>query len=48
MPSTIKALKKAGLDITDIGLFEVNEAFAIQVLSFLGARERVVRCHDTS
>ncbi len=35
VPSTIKALKKAGLDISDIGLFEVNEAFAIQVLSFL-------------
>ena len=35
VPSTIKALKKASLDITDIGLFEVNEAFAIQVLSFL-------------
>jgi len=35
VPSTIKALKKAGLSIADIGLFEVNEAFAIQVLSFL-------------
>ena len=35
VPSTIKALKKAGLDISDIGLFEVHEAFAIQVLSFL-------------
>jgi acetyl-CoA acyltransferase len=35
VPSTIKALAKAGLEITDIGLFEVNEAFAIQVLSFL-------------
>ena len=35
VPSTIKALTKAGLDISDIGLFEVNEAFAIQVLSFL-------------
>ena len=35
VPSTIKALAKAGLDITDIVLFEVNEAFAIQVLSFL-------------
>ncbi len=35
VPSTIKALKKAGLDISDIGLFEVNEAFAIQVLSCL-------------
>ncbi len=35
VPSTIKALKKAGLSIDEIGLFEVNEAFAIQVLSFL-------------
>jgi acetyl-CoA acyltransferase len=35
VPSTIKALTKAGLKIEDIGLFEVNEAFAIQVLSFL-------------
>ena len=35
VPSTIKALAKAGLSITDIGLFEINEAFAIQVLSFL-------------
>ena len=35
VPSTIKALAKAGLKIEDIGLFEINEAFAIQVLSFL-------------
>ena len=35
VPSTIKALTKAGLKIEDIGLFEINEAFAIQVLSFL-------------
>ena len=35
VPSTIKALAKANLSIADIGLFEVNEAFAIQVLSFL-------------
>ncbi|MFK4728465.1 thiolase family protein [Agromyces mediolanus] len=35
IPSTEKALKRAGLDITDIGLFELNEAFAVQVLSFL-------------
>lgn len=35
VPSTEKALRKAGLDITDIGLFELNEAFAVQVLSFL-------------
>ena len=35
VPSTIKALNKAGLTIADIGAFEVNEAFAIQVLAFL-------------
>ncbi|MCU1407622.1 MAG: thiolase family protein [Glaciihabitans sp.] len=35
VPSTEKALKKAGLGINDIGLFELNEAFAVQVLSFL-------------
>jgi len=37
VPSTEKALKRAGLSITDIGLFELNEAFAVQVLSFLDA-----------
>ncbi|WOF24525.1 thiolase family protein [Microbacterium betulae] len=35
IPSTEKALAKAGLTIDDIGLFELNEAFAVQVLSFL-------------
>ena len=35
VPATIKALAKAGLSIEDIGAFEVNEAFAIQVLAFL-------------
>lgn len=35
IPSTEKALKKAGLTIADIGLFELNEAFAIQVISLL-------------
>ena len=35
VPSTEKALRKAGLSIGDIGLFELNEAFAVQVLSFL-------------
>jgi acetyl-CoA acyltransferase len=35
IPSTRKALEKAGLEIADIGLFELNEAFAVQVLSFL-------------
>ncbi len=35
VPSTEKALRKAGLSIGDIGLFELNEAFSVQVLSFL-------------
>jgi len=35
VPSTEKALRKAGLTIEDIGLFELNEAFAVQVLSLL-------------
>ncbi|GGQ56961.1 thiolase family protein [Couchioplanes azureus] len=35
IPSTEKALRLAGLTIDDIGLFELNEAFAIQVLAFL-------------
>ncbi len=35
VPSTIKALAKAGLAISDIGAFEVNEAFAVQVIAFL-------------
>ena len=35
VPATIKALKQAGLTIADIGLFEINEAFAVQVLAFL-------------
>ncbi|HET7901195.1 MAG TPA: thiolase family protein [Candidatus Nanopelagicales bacterium] len=37
VPSTHKALARAGLTIDDIGLFEVNEAFAVQVLAFLDA-----------
>jgi acetyl-CoA acyltransferase len=35
VPATDKALSKAGLSIDDIGLFEINEAFAVQVLAFL-------------
>ncbi|MGW2056119.1 thiolase family protein [Streptomyces sp. NPDC001840] len=35
IPATEKALAKAGLSISDIGLFEINEAFAVQVLAFL-------------
>lgn len=33
-PATFKALKKAGLSINDIDLFEVNEAFAAVVMKF--------------
>jgi acetyl-CoA acyltransferase len=35
IPSTQKALASAGLSIGDVGLFELNEAFAVQVLAFL-------------
>ena len=35
VPATEKALRSAGLTIDDIGLFELNEAFAVQVLAFL-------------
>src|SRR4029453_3837308 len=34
IPATEKALAKAGLSIDDIGAFEINEAFAVQVLAF--------------
>jgi acetyl-CoA acyltransferase len=35
IPSTERALRLAGLSIGDIGLVEINEAFAVQVLAFL-------------
>ena len=35
VPSTQKALDRAGLSISDIDVFEINEAFAVQVLAFL-------------
>jgi len=35
VPAAEKALAKAGLTIDDIGLFELNEAFAVQVIAFL-------------
>jgi acetyl-CoA acyltransferase len=35
VPATDKALNQAGLSINDIGLIEINEAFAVQVLAFL-------------
>jgi acetyl-CoA acyltransferase len=35
VPATERALRTAGLTMDDIGLIEVNEAFAVQVLSLL-------------
>nr|WP_228454349.1 acetyl-CoA C-acyltransferase [Streptomyces alkaliphilus] len=35
VPATEKALAKAGLSMEDIGLLEINEAFAVQVLALL-------------
>ena len=35
VPAAEKALRRAGLSIEDIGLFELNEAFAVQVIAFL-------------
>jgi acetyl-CoA acyltransferase len=35
IPSTERALRLAGLSIGDIGLIEINEAYAVQVLAFL-------------
>lgn len=35
VPATEKVLARTGLGIEDIGLFEINEAFAVQVLAFL-------------
>jgi len=35
IPATERALRSTGLSIQDIGLFELNEAFAVQVLAFL-------------
>jgi acetyl-CoA acyltransferase len=35
VPATKKALERAGLSIDDIGLVELNEAFAAQVLAVL-------------
>ncbi|ROO89208.1 acetyl-CoA acyltransferase [Actinocorallia herbida] len=35
VPATEKLLARNGLSVDDIGLFEINEAFAVQVLAFL-------------
>jgi acetyl-CoA acyltransferase len=34
VPATRKALERAGLQLDDLGLFELNEPFAVQVLSW--------------
>jgi acetyl-CoA C-acetyltransferase len=35
VPASIKALKQAGMSVSDIDLFEVNEAFAVVPLKFM-------------
>ena len=35
VPATQKALKRAGLKVSDLGLVEINEAFAVQALAVL-------------
>ena len=35
VPATARALQRAGLQLDDIGLIELNEAFAAQVLAVL-------------
>jgi acetyl-CoA acetyltransferase len=48
VPATLKALKQAGLELKDIDLVEVNEAFAVQTLSVLkvlGAEAERVNVH---
>jgi acetyl-CoA acyltransferase len=35
IPATERVLARTGLSLDDIGLFELNEAFAVQVLAFL-------------
>ena len=48
VPATQMALKKAGLSINDIGLMELNEAFAAQSLACirdLGVDPEIVNVH---
>jgi 3-oxoadipyl-CoA thiolase len=39
IPATRKALQRAGLSMTDIGLIEINEAFAVQALACMAELE---------
>ena len=48
VPATRKALTRAGLDLQDIGLVELNEAFAVQslaVIEDLGLDPEIVNVH---
>ncbi len=50
-PAARKALKVAGMDISDIDLFEVNEAFASVVMRFIdemGIKEEIVNVNGGS
>jgi acetyl-CoA C-acetyltransferase/acetyl-CoA acyltransferase len=42
--ATAKALERAGLELSDIDLFEINEAFAAQVLGCLAAMKSEAFC----
>lgn len=47
VPATQNALKRSGLSIDDIGLYEVNEAFAVVPMAWsqtVGADEEVSAC----
>lgn len=46
VPATEKALKRAGLGIQDIDLFELNEAFAAQALSVMKGLNLLDAAHD--
>ncbi len=45
VPATRKALQRAGIEVSDLGLIEINEAFAVQTLAVireLGLNEEIV------
>ncbi|SFN50299.1 3-ketoacyl-CoA thiolase [Izhakiella capsodis] len=46
VPATQLALKRAGLSLSDIGLFEINEAFAAQALPCIKDLELMERLDD--
>lgn len=46
VPATQKALKRAGLDVTDIDYFELNEAFAAQALAVMKNLKLLDRMDD--